>query len=420
MTGRRDAGPGPGDRGRRRDRLAAPLLALASLVLAVGAGELLVRASLGRDGVAALPHAFLDASAERRAAWRARARAPGADDSHGYDAPDPRLGWRLAPGVDVRASKPGSYDVRVRSNPQGLRGARPVAEARSPGVPRIAVFGDSQTFGEGVGDDETWAALLGRDHPSVEVLNFGVHGYGTDQMMLRWEEDGRRFRPDVVVLAIAWFHADRNASDFTFYAKPRFSLAADGSLRRAVEGIPPPDRLAASPPGREESPSSLLDRSALVRWTWQRVRNLRDREALRPDGAPWRLTRAIVAHFAEQVRREGARFVILDIDDEQPALSDDLRRLSADLGADYLAVGPAVSAAERAGEPVRLAGDRHWSARGHVLVAAEAGRWLCGAVPGACGPGGSGAPREDGGPVGTGHGAVQAGTDAVRAAAPGA
>lgn len=389
MTGRRDDTRGDGSRGGRLGRpgrLAAPLLAIASLFAVLAAGEVLVRAALGRDGVAALPHAFLDASAERLAAWRTRHAPEDSSDRHGYDAPDARLGWRLDAGVDVRSVKPGSYDVRVRSNPQGLRGVRPVAAKPAPGVPRIAVFGDSQTFGEGVGDDETWAALLGRDHPAVEVLNFGVHGYGTDQMLLRWEEQGRGFRPDVVVLAIAWFHADRNASDFTFYAKPRFALADDGTLVPPSGAIPPPDRLAASASVAGEPATSVLDRSALVRWAWQRWRNLRDREALRPEGRPWRLTRALVARFAGEVRRAGARFVIVDIDDEQPALGEDLRRLAAEVGADYVAVGPAVSAAERAGEVVRLPGDRHWSPRGHAIVAAEVGRWLCGAVPRACGP----------------------------------
>lgn len=384
MTRPRGARPAtnPG-RGKWLAVVAAASLALASVVLLLSAGELATRLALGRAGVAALPRACVDASAERRAAWRARRLAEGADP-YGFDRPDPRLGWRLAAGVDLRSTKPGSYDVRVRSNPQGLRGSRPVAAEPTPGVPRVAVFGDSQTFGEGVGDEETFAAILARDHPSIEVLNFGVHGYGTDQMLLRWEEEGRRFRPDVVVLAIAWFHAERNASDFTFYAKPRFVAGADGSLRLEGGEIPTPASLAAEPPAPGEAPCPVLDRSALARWLWQRARNLRTREVLRPDGHPWRLTRALVTRFAEDVRRTGARFVVLDIDDEQPALSDDLRGLAAELGADYVAVGPAVSAAGREGAAVRLEGDRHWSARGHEIVAAELGRGLCGAVPEAC------------------------------------
>ena len=165
MTGRPEGRAAPAGRGGGPGRLAAPLLALGSLALSFAAGEAAVRLALGRRGIEALPHAFLDESAGRKAAWRARREGAAAPDPYGFDAPDPRLGWRLAPGVDVRSSKPGSYDVRVGSNPQGLRGSRPASLAPSPGVVRVAIFGDSQTFGEGVGDDETFAAVLGRGRP---------------------------------------------------------------------------------------------------------------------------------------------------------------------------------------------------------------------------------------------------------------
>ena len=96
---------------------------------------------------------------------------------------------------------------------------------------RIAVFGCSQTFGSGVEDDETFSARLAVSLRGVEVLNFGVHGYGTDQMLLRWEREGVAYAPDVVVLAFAYYHLDRNITGFRFYAKPHFILEPGGALR---------------------------------------------------------------------------------------------------------------------------------------------------------------------------------------------
>ncbi len=350
---------------------------MASLALVVLGGEFALRLLLGRDGIAGLPRAFVDAAGERKSQWRAR-RAAAGGDPYGFDEPDPELGWRLRPQADVRSVKPGSYDVAVRANDQGLRGAAPVPPEHPPGVLRIAVFGDSQTFGEGVEDDQTFSALLGRGLPGVEVLNFGVHGYGTDQMLLRYEVDGRRFRPDVVVLAFAWFHADRNSTDFSFYAKPRFELDANGELRRANGPIESPERFALAPPAADESPSPLADRSVLARWLWQRVRNLRDRAELRTTGRAWQLTRALVERFAAEVRDDGARFVLVDIDDDQPEASAELRRLAGILGVDFVEIGPLVRAAERGGDTLRLPGDRHWNPAGHALVAAELRRRLCG------------------------------------------
>src|SRR4030095_261544 len=189
--------------------------------------------------------------------WGGRGRAARGAEAWEIDVPDATLGWRPKPGISVRSVHPGSYDVMVTTNPQGLRGARPALRPRRPGTTRVAVFGCSQTFGSGVQDDETFRARLEASLHDVEVLNFGVHGYGTDQMLLRWEREGVDYAPDVVVLAFAYYHLGRNVTRFRFYAKPRFALAGDGALR--LEGVPPP------PPhtlARHGSPTAPLPAAA--------------------------------------------------------------------------------------------------------------------------------------------------------------
>ena len=49
---------------------------------------------------------------------------------------------------------------------------------------RIAAYGDSFTFGEGAGNDETWPHFLA-EALEVPVANYGVAGYGPDQALLR-------------------------------------------------------------------------------------------------------------------------------------------------------------------------------------------------------------------------------------------
>ena len=178
------------------------------------------------------------------------------------------LGWRPKPGIQVRSTQPGSYDVTVTTNADGLRGRRTIGRERTPGVTRIAVFGCSQTFGSGVEDDETFSARLAVSLRGVEVLNFGVHGYGTDQMLLRWEREGVAYAPDVVVLAFAYYHLDRNITGFRFYAKPHFILGLDGPLRLTAcrSPIPTCSRATAFP----APPWPLADRSELLRWLWSR------------------------------------------------------------------------------------------------------------------------------------------------------
>jgi len=249
-------------------RLAGPLLAALSVVATLVVLEGATRARLSTAVRARLPHVGADGETERRLEWVERGRAGAGAESWLLDVPDPVLGWRPKPGIRVRSVEPGSYDVTVTTTADGLRGRQAIARERTPGTPRIAVFGCSQTFGSGVEDDETFSARLAASLPDVEVLNFGVHGYGTDQMLLRWERDGVGYAPDVVVLAFAYYHLDRNITAFRFYAKPRFVEEPGGELRLEGVPVPAPDVLARD--GMPGPPWPIADRSVLLRWLWGR------------------------------------------------------------------------------------------------------------------------------------------------------
>jgi hypothetical protein len=63
-------------------------------------------------------------------------------------------------------------------NERGFR-ERPIT-AKAPGTYRIAVVGDSFTFGNGINADERFSALVQRALPAkIEVLNFGLPGNNT-------------------------------------------------------------------------------------------------------------------------------------------------------------------------------------------------------------------------------------------------
>ena len=40
--------------------------------------------------------------------------------------------------------------------------------------------------------------------PQAEVINFGVHGYGHDQMLIFFKEEGVKYKPDVVILGFVY------------------------------------------------------------------------------------------------------------------------------------------------------------------------------------------------------------------------
>lgn len=94
--------------------------------------------------------------------------------------------------------------IPVTFGPHGFRD-RPRPAGKPQGVFRIALVGDSLTFGQGVLDDETASVRLERIlqerfGPSVEVWNFGISGYNIEQEVRLIQTRLGAFNPDLVLL----------------------------------------------------------------------------------------------------------------------------------------------------------------------------------------------------------------------------
>jgi hypothetical protein len=371
--GRGDAPSGVTARGL----LAGLLVAAVSIAVTLLALEGVARVRLSTSARATLPHVGADSETQRRIEWREQSRDR--SESWAIDIPDPWLGWRPKPGIQVRSARPGSFDVTVSVNAQGLRGRAPAAVEKAAGTTRIAIFGCSQTFGSGVEDDETFSALLAASLPGTEVLNFGVHGYGTDQMLLRWELEGRRYSPDLVVLAFAYYHLDRNVTGFRFYAKPRFVLEPDGTLQLAGVPVPRPEALREA--AADVPPWPLADHSVLLRWLWDRELRRRNAELYQATGPAWALTAALIRRFAEEVHQAGAQMILLNIDEDAPWMSEPLGRLAHELGIGWADAEAALGRPRSQGIRLRLPDDPHWNARGHAVLAQVLRDAVCRQMP---------------------------------------
>lgn len=152
------------------------------------------------------------------------------DGRHRYLGHSGPLGWTIKPGG---AAADGGY----RANQRGLRADREYQEAPPAGVVRVAAFGDSFTHGDGVPNAAAWPARLGGLGARLEVLNFGVPGYGLDQALLRYRLEGRAYRPGLVLIGFMTENIHRHVNVFRpFYlrdthlplAKPRFVLDGGG------------------------------------------------------------------------------------------------------------------------------------------------------------------------------------------------
>lgn len=355
------------ERVRARRRVPWPELGLllgVFAVLGVGA-ELAARATVEVDGRERLPRVGMWREADRLLEWHEH-HPPGAAPAQlGHDRHDPLLGWRPVPDDDWQSRKAGSFDARVHTNAQGLRGRAAAALIAAPGRPRIAVFGCSQTFGAGVEDDETYAALVA-DALDVEVLNFGVHGFGTDQQLLYFERDGVQYAPDVVVLGFASYHVERNLQGFRFYAKPQF-VRDGGVLRLDGTPVPTPAELAVLP--APDVPFPFLDRSLALRWAWRRVMWEQESRLYDPAGEGWAVTRALLERFERAVAAIGARFVVVNLDELEADVEPALAGVAADRGFTFVNVGPTFRWLRESGTWLRLPHDAHWGAAGHRVIA---------------------------------------------------
>jgi len=121
--------------------------------------------------------------------------------------PDPVRGARLIPGrAGWWTQEEREFVVPVQINALGLRDTER-AYAKPAGVFRVLVLGDSFVEAMHVPLQDTFPRLLESrlrtavGDMRVEVISAGVSGYGTASEVLYFEDEGKRFAPDLVVLA---------------------------------------------------------------------------------------------------------------------------------------------------------------------------------------------------------------------------
>ncbi|MEX0727901.1 MAG: SGNH/GDSL hydrolase family protein [Planctomycetaceae bacterium] len=131
--------------------------------------------------------------------------------------PDDDCGTVLAPRFAGRFTQEGR--AYVTTNSHGLRD-REYAVPKSDGTFRIVVLGDSYAEALQVDASETFWSVIERhlsESPhlkgkNIEVINFGVSGYGTAQELQMFRSRARRFEPDLVLLAFVTGNDIRNNS----------------------------------------------------------------------------------------------------------------------------------------------------------------------------------------------------------------
>lgn len=143
--------------------------------------------------------------------------------------PDSILGLALAPGAfEVTINKGLTYTATHDSS-----GYRQIPHNNAPAREDTCFFmGCSFTYGMGVNDQSTFAAICQKGQSKYEIVNFGVPGYGTVQSLLQLEDALRNgSRPDLVIMFFSKLHFDRNV------LAPSFRKALKHGYERSARSI---------------------------------------------------------------------------------------------------------------------------------------------------------------------------------------
>lgn len=149
---------------------------------------------------------------------------------------DQDLGFSFRPGTEGWWRKEGNAYTKINSG--GLRDYE--YNKNKPGnVYRIAVLGDSYTEALQVPMNKAFWSIIERELPQcekingrkVEVINFGISGYGTAQELLMYRKKVKKYDPDIVILAFLTGNDIRNNSRILEGDSMRpYFIRKDGSL----------------------------------------------------------------------------------------------------------------------------------------------------------------------------------------------
>jgi hypothetical protein len=168
----------------------------------------------------------------------------------GYSYPefyvlDQSRGYALRPGMEGWYRKEGEAFVRINSD--GLRDQDHTITKPQDAI-RIAVLGDSYPEALSVAMEQAFWSVLQRKlqecdafpGKKIEVLNFGVSGYGTAQELLTWREQASKYSPDIVLLAVTTNNdiADnsrvlKNTSEIPYFVYKDNHLTLDDSFKNS-------------------------------------------------------------------------------------------------------------------------------------------------------------------------------------------
>lgn len=291
---------------------------------------------------------------------------------------DSLLGWRKIPNTETtRISIKGQNSVFYQVNSKGFRG--PEYPYKKPDNEyRILFLGDSFTEGYMVEIKDHFAQIMEQELNSTKrikhilAMNSGTAGWSTDQELLFFQNEGKKYAPDLTILMFYQNDLSYNnePKDWGMYYKPLFKITNDGLVLTNVP-VPKPDKLVYSDQLSSESRTLskkirewLHLNSRLYRLVKERINssyflhdvavklklmekpasangiagllpreyNVLKKQYNKSVQASWQITEVMIKKLKEEVEAVGSRLLVFYIPDEAAIHRDEWVKLQKKYG----------------------------------------------------------------------------------------
>lgn len=302
---------------------------------------------------------------------RAERRATG-DNCDELFARDNTRGWHLAANCTETSveRRNREYTITIHTNNHGFRDYKDYRFAKSEGMVRVIVLGDSFGYGNGVDELGRYSSLL--DDllgENVEVYNLAISSYGLDQALLTLQSEGLRYDPDVIIVGFSdpMFERLSRKATGSLWSKPFFELDKGALKLRSQPG----EKLLAV--------ESLLNKSYLWIFVTRRLSTIINKLRAKDDTARnAALAERIIEQFVEISRRTKSSLVVFTINPAytlkketttMPDVNRLLEKASGSGGFHFLDLYPVFRRSNYASLFYPI--DGHYNVNGHIVVAQQ-------------------------------------------------
>ncbi|MBC7952377.1 MAG: hypothetical protein H7Z12_11245 [Rhodospirillaceae bacterium] len=257
--------------------------------------------------------------------------------------------WVVTPGFSGQMDN--RVDFRGKQATADGKGRRVVPAAPADAPVHVKVLGDSQTFGHGLSDDESWPnrlqeALSARGI-NAKVENLGVPAINVDQYVVRLRNIAGELHPgDVVVVGISWNDlttpqdVDQPAVQMVGGYMVSSASGSDESKQARVRlydatgiALPPLQDLKSFLDGLSQTSALVHNLYPRAKAIYYRLRQNRPLDAITGAKVP-EANMFLLSRMRDMAAAKGAKFVVALLPDRM-FFEDDAYRIYSAGGRDY-------------------------------------------------------------------------------------